>query len=315
MDQTASEEAAWTLSASYPLKPKEPKESECCGSGCQICIFDLYELDLKRWRSKCKAISTNQIKVAATVPIISIYQFKAFSITEVEIISESIKLFHFEIPNGESLGLMCGQHLMARCITSDGGYVIRPYTPVSSRKKEGSFQVAIKIYPDGAMSRCVSEWKVGVNVEWRGPFGDYRYFPKGNGKMLLLACGTGVAPMIQVMREILDNEEDETVIHLLYSIQYFDDILVKQVLDTMADFWNCHIVYHVTRESSSTLESKKKYRDRIHYSRITGEQIRTEIGVPADTYQVLICGTKSFSQDMEELCAAIGVDRKSIFKF
>jgi hypothetical protein len=34
-----------------PAKPLEPDPSECCGSGCVRCVFDVYEESLGRYRT------------------------------------------------------------------------------------------------------------------------------------------------------------------------------------------------------------------------------------------------------------------------
>ncbi|PNJ54011.1 CYB5RL isoform 3, partial [Pongo abelii] len=33
------------------LRPMEPLPSQCCGSGCSPCVFDLYHRDLARWEA------------------------------------------------------------------------------------------------------------------------------------------------------------------------------------------------------------------------------------------------------------------------
>lgn len=39
-----------------PPPPREPDLDECCGSGCDPCVFDLYEQRLERWEARCEAI-------------------------------------------------------------------------------------------------------------------------------------------------------------------------------------------------------------------------------------------------------------------
>lgn len=39
-------EEAW-----LQLRPVEPLPSQCCGSGCSPCVFDLYHRDLARWEA------------------------------------------------------------------------------------------------------------------------------------------------------------------------------------------------------------------------------------------------------------------------
>lgn len=37
------------------LKPQEPSPSQCCGSGCKPCIYDVYQKELAQWeRAKAK---------------------------------------------------------------------------------------------------------------------------------------------------------------------------------------------------------------------------------------------------------------------
>lgn len=45
------EDADADAEAWLPLKPVEPLPSQCCGSGCSPCVFDLYYRDLERWET------------------------------------------------------------------------------------------------------------------------------------------------------------------------------------------------------------------------------------------------------------------------
>lgn len=44
--EEGDEEEAW-----LQLRPVEPLPSQCCGSGCSPCVFDLYQQDLARWEA------------------------------------------------------------------------------------------------------------------------------------------------------------------------------------------------------------------------------------------------------------------------
>lgn len=39
-----------------PPPPREPDLDECCGSGCDPCVFDVYEERLERWRERCERL-------------------------------------------------------------------------------------------------------------------------------------------------------------------------------------------------------------------------------------------------------------------
>lgn len=45
-----------TADKPLPRPPREPDPADCCGSGCEPCIFEIYEERLERWRERCRAI-------------------------------------------------------------------------------------------------------------------------------------------------------------------------------------------------------------------------------------------------------------------
>ncbi len=38
-----------------PLPPEEPLPTDCCGSGCPVCVLDTYTEDLHRYRAELAA--------------------------------------------------------------------------------------------------------------------------------------------------------------------------------------------------------------------------------------------------------------------
>lgn len=42
--------------ADLPPKPQPPRDSDCCRSDCPVCVFDLYERELERWREEVEQI-------------------------------------------------------------------------------------------------------------------------------------------------------------------------------------------------------------------------------------------------------------------
>jgi len=39
-----------------PPRPQEPHRDECCGRGCDPCIFDYYDRALARWEAAVRAL-------------------------------------------------------------------------------------------------------------------------------------------------------------------------------------------------------------------------------------------------------------------
>lgn len=101
----------------YPPKPVRPRDSDCCGSGCSTCVFDLYDLDVKRWQTRCEEIdngleSSSLESTAASA--LSIYEYTSLEISNVVDLSSTLKLFTFKIPGCGRIRMSSGQHLVAR---------------------------------------------------------------------------------------------------------------------------------------------------------------------------------------------------------
>lgn len=43
-----------------PTPPERPDDSECCRSGCDPCIFDLYQQALEQYRARLRAWEARQ---------------------------------------------------------------------------------------------------------------------------------------------------------------------------------------------------------------------------------------------------------------
>ncbi|KAM9110196.1 NADH-cytochrome b5 reductase-like isoform 4-T5 [Megaptera novaeangliae] len=229
------EEEAW-----LQLRPVEPLPSQCCGSGCSPCVFDLYQRDLASWEaaraSKDRSLLSGE-ETQSCPSKLSPETFLAFLISATDRLTKDTYLVRFALPGNSQLGLRPGQHLILRGIV-DGLEIQRAYTPISPANAKGYFEVLIKCYQTGLMSQYVESWKAGDTAFWRGPFGGFFYKPNQYGELLMLAAGTGLAPMVPILQSITDNAEDETFITLVGCFKTFEGIYLKTFLREQARFWN-----------------------------------------------------------------------------
>ncbi|XP_023392567.1 NADH-cytochrome b5 reductase-like isoform X3 [Pteropus vampyrus] len=58
------------------------------------------------------------------------------------------------------------------------------------------------------------------------------------GELLMLAAGTGLAPMVPILHSITDNADDETFVTLVSCFKTFEGIYLKTFLQEQARFWN-----------------------------------------------------------------------------
>lgn len=179
---------------------------------------------------------------------------------EREEISHDTRRFRFGLPSKDHvLGLPIGQHVSLIATINDAE-VSRSYTPVSSDDDKGYVEFVIKVYfknvhpkfPDGGkMSQHLESLKLGDPIKIRGPKGRLQYLGKGTlsikadlkaapqkvqvKRLSMIAGGTGIAPMLQVIRDVLKKSSvDKTKIALLFANQSEKDILMREELEGLA---------------------------------------------------------------------------------
>ncbi|OZJ05251.1 hypothetical protein BZG36_02302 [Bifiguratus adelaidae] len=165
-------------------------------------------------------------------------EFVAFKLKEIIPINHNTKLFRFELPDPNAVsGLSIASCVITRCPKPDGskGYVIRPYTPTSDEEAQGFMDFIIKRYDNGAMSVHIHNMKVGDTLNIKGPIPKWTWKRGDREHVGMIAGGTGITPMLQLIRKIFKDPEDQTTkVTLIFANQTEQDILLKDELDRLA---------------------------------------------------------------------------------
>ena len=128
-----------------------------------------------------------------------------------------------------------GQHYDVRLTAPDGYQAQRSYSVASPPSREGAVDLTIERIADGEVSPYFHDvLEVGDRVEVRGPIGGYFVWePALGGPLLLVAGGSGVVPLMAMLRErAVANPRPPAA--LLYSSRTFDDVIYREELDALA---------------------------------------------------------------------------------
>ena len=177
------------------------------------------------------------------------------------------KIFEFGLPDGQSLNLPVCACILLKGRAADGQDAVRPYTPISDNTMLGKFQLLIKTYEQGVVSKYVHGLSIGDEVEFThippnvkiqhpfkaqveggGPVRTVSMLCGGTGIVRLLCCCPCTtpphrsvhfdcrpqAPMYQALRRVLDDPADSTEVTLLYGSKKEEDVLLRAELDALA---------------------------------------------------------------------------------
>ncbi|KAL8152540.1 hypothetical protein V2J09_010300 [Rumex salicifolius] len=187
---------------------------------------------------------------AGTKTALSPEEWIKFKLHETAKVNHNTKMFRFSFDPNQKLGMNVASCILTRASLGKDEYVIRPYTPISTPDAKGYFDLVVKIYPGGKMSQHLANLKPGDVLEVRGPIEKLKYTPNMKKHIGMIAGGTGITPMLQVIEEVLRNPDDNTQVTLLYANVSPDDILLKQRLDILASSHPNFKVYYTVSKAS-----------------------------------------------------------------
>lgn len=140
-----------------------------------------------------------------------------------------------------------GQHVDVRLTAEDGYQAQRSYS-IGSAPAEGWLDLTVEDITEGEVSPYLAEFlQIGDMVELRGPIGGYfTWTPAEGGPLLLVAGGSGVVPLMSMLRQ--RKEAMSTIpTTLLMSSRDETDIIYKEELDALAADPTLRVVHTLTR--------------------------------------------------------------------
>jgi nitrate reductase (NAD(P)H) len=231
-------------------------------------------------------------------------------------ISWDTRIFTFKLEHDEqTLGLPIGQHLMMRLRDpATREVIIRSYTPISETSKPGFVDVLVKVYFDtkeragGKMTKAMDQLPIGHFVDFKGPIGKFEYLGKGKctvqgkerfvSKFYMICGGSGITPIFQVLRAVMQDKDDPTKCIVLDGNRLFEDILCKEDLDGFAlnNPDKCELLYTLTQGPSDW----KGLRGRI------ATPLLKQYAPVQDEAMVLVCGPEALEKSVHKALAEIG---------
>ncbi|GAB5585826.1 NADH-cytochrome b5 reductase [Umbelopsis nana] len=227
--------------------------------------------------------------------------YKNFKVIEKIVISHNTALYRFGLPNKDDvLGLPIGQHISIMA-EINGKQISRSYTPTSLDEDKGHFDLLIKSYPTGNISKYIGELKVGDSVAVRGPKGSFNYTPGLVRSFGMIAGGTGITPMLQIIRAVLRNPSDTTKINLIFANVNEEDILLKKEIDELAAKHSNFNVYYVLNNAPDNWTGGVGF--------VTPDMIKQHCPAPAKDIKILLCGPPPMISAMTKATTEIGYDK------
>ena len=187
-------------------------------------------------------------------------------------------------------------------IRRDDG-LLRSYSLASVPYLDVHLELHVKRVPDGKMSNWIfDELQEGDELEFQGCNGA-SYYSSGNSgqNILMVGTGTGLAPLIGIIRDALHSNHTGDI-HLYHGSRYRQEVYLQKTLSTLSEqFANFHYTQCVSSENIPTgcVTRRACQAALIEYPELNG-------------WRVYLCGTPDMVYSMKENVQALGVKASEI---
>lgn len=182
-----------------------------------------------------------------------------------------------------------GQHVDVRLSAPDGYQTQRSYSIASTPESGDIIELAIERLDDGEVSTFFHDVAtIGDEIELRGAIGGHFIWTvEDGGPILLIGGGSGVVPLVSMVRH-RQARNDSTTVLLLYSARTWAELIFRNELLSLKQRDNGYdLALTLTREHGA---HGANYNRRIDPAMIVDVLPR----MPTPPKEVFVCGSNAF---------------------
>jgi ferredoxin-NADP reductase len=202
-------------------------------------------------------------------------------------------------------GHRAGQHLDVRITAEDGYQTERSYS-ISSAPAEPQVTLTIERLGDGEVSPYLTDvLHPGDELEVRGPIGGwFTWRPEEGGPLLLVAGGSGIAPLMAMIRQRAAVRSPAPVC-LLYSSRTYNEIIFREELDrSVAADEDLMVTYTLTHSQPPGWQG--------YIRRIDRAMLEAVAWAPEEHPMIFVCGPTPLVESVATLCVGLGYSPERI---
>jgi cytochrome-b5 reductase len=196
----------------------------------------------------------------------------------------------------------------------------KPYSPLYMNKKH--IALLIKIYPEGVLTQYISSRNLGDTIEVLGPIKKRENRLNEFKNVLMIAGGTGLTPMFQVLRESILTGLNTTDFTLLFLNKTDKDIFMLNELESLKKKSNGKLqIIHILSEGTEAPDNQ-------HISGLLTKDLLLRVTKSKIFEYVFICGPPSLYDsfsgrklspteqgELVGILKELGYNKESVYKF
>lgn len=232
--------------------------------------------------------------MAVVKPILNKKEYEVYDIIHE---TPDVDILKIKDDDGIKLDFNPGMFVMLTYTDPNTNKSITRAFSVSSAPKSDILEFYIHMI-HGQFTSKIEDMRIGDKLQVSGPHGQFKFVPGEEKKVLFIAGGTGLAPMMSMLREIENNSIGTDVV-LLYSVRFPDEIIAKDELSDISKKIKLKISITVTRESDEDWSGERGH--------IDADMIKRDCDDCSER-TVYICGPLKFVKAMKTATSSLNIE-------
>jgi ferredoxin-NADP reductase len=197
-------------------------------------------------------------------------------------------------------GHLAGQHVDLRLTAEDGYVAQRSFSLASPAGNSTTIEITVQHVAEGEVSPfLLEELRITDQLELRGPIGGYFVWaPPGTRPLMLIAGGSGVVPLMAMLRTRRAAQDPGQAL-LLYSSRSADQILYRNELDQLSASSDAPAIIHtLTRATPPDWTGE--------HGRVDKAMLARQAIVASEQPDIFVCGPTTFVEAVADHLVSLG---------
>lgn len=257
-------------------------------------------------RLSCQCKVKEDIKIEIPEELFNVRQYEV-TVESIEDMTPTIKKLRLRFKEGEEIDFKPGQYIQLKAPIYEGNdeEVYRAYSIASPPSHKDYIDLIIGYVPGGICTTYVHKHlKEGDKVEINGPYGDFYYRDDYDNDMILVAVGTGMAPILSILYHMRDNDINRKA-KFYFGARTPEDLFL---LDVMEDFERELYDFEFIPTLSRALDEHNWTGERGRVNIVLDKHIKS----PEDK-EAYLCGSPGMIDSVVEVLTEKGILEERIY--
>lgn len=223
-----------------------------------------------------------------------------------------VYLFRFSYPENEGWDYKAGQYMIMHIPQAEGMPARRLYSIASPPSQKSSLDFIIQILPNGVAGPHLMSLEMGTEVTMQGPAGLFT-FKDSPADVVMLATGTGIAPMYSMILDQLQVQKNPNNIHVFFGLKTCADLYLFDEFKNLSEqYSNLHFNLCLSREDQCNMKLPETDMHYVTVGRVTHGVETLWTQGPLDNADYYVCGSKEVVESLREYLAEKGIAKEDV---